>query len=365
MKKFLSKIKLANKGFTIIAAFSAIIASGLICGFNSGENAFDIRREADMNLRILEAHEQAAHIENSGNGTRIWGLRADADQTLLNPAIILAAQFVTDVPDIVERETAQTSRPSFPAQTDSPVFAPLLMQDGASTPRLVAALPQDFGDPLDEWGYPVRWRIPGGVLSAYSPLKPAPEAPRLAAPELVKPRPPASPREYRYLVENFARKFNLNVALVMAIIHSESNFSPNLVSSKSAMGLMQLLPSTASDEVHRFLYGQAGRVSYAELKIPETNIRYGTAYLHILLNRYFSGVKNREVRESCAIASYNMGPNRFLKLYGSTPEKAVTYINSMSPEEFNQDLHNRLPVRETRFYVNKVRKMKAVYAGAN
>lgn len=108
-----------------------------------------------------------------------------------------------------------------------------------------------------------------------------------------------------------------------AIIHSESDFSPGLISDKSAMGLMQLLPSTASDEVHRFLYGRPGAVSFNELRVPEINIRYGTAYLHILLTRYFSGVHDPLAREYCAVAAYNMGPNRFLRLYGATNEEAV------------------------------------------
>ena len=65
---------------------------------------------------------------------------------------------------------------------------------------------------------------------------------------------PRSPGQYRELVERFAKRYNLSVELVYAIIHSESDFSPTLVSSKSAMGLMQILPGTASDEVHRFFF---------------------------------------------------------------------------------------------------------------
>ncbi len=60
-----------------------------------------------------------------------------------------------------------------------------------------------------------------------------------------------------------------------------------------------------------FLYGRRGQVSYDELRVPEINIRYGTAYLHILFNRYFQKVTDPVSREYCAIAAYNLGPNRF------------------------------------------------------
>ena len=152
------------------------------------------------------------------------------------------------------------------------------------------------------------------------------------------------------------------MALVYAIIHSESDFSPTLVSGKSAMGLMQLLPSTASGEVHRFLYGRRGDVGFDDLRVPEINIRYGTAYLHILLTRYFQNVSDPEAREYCTVAAYNMGPNRFLRLYGATPEEAVARINTMNADELYEDLTRRLPVRETRAYVAKVRRMKHHYA---
>ena len=172
----------------------------------------------------------------------------------------------------------------------------------------------------------------------------------------------ARARRYQQLVENFARRYNLSAELVYAIIHSESDFSPTLVSDKSAMGLMQLLPSTASDEVHRFLYGRPGDVSFDELRVPEINIRYGTAYLHILLTRYFQDVSDPLSREYCAVAAYNMGPNRFLRLYGKTGEEAVARINELSAEQLYEDLTARLPVRETRFYGAKVRRMKGQYA---
>ena len=165
-------------------------------------------------------------------------------------------------------------------------------------------------------------------------------------------------------MENFARRYGLNAALVYAIIHSESTFRPTLVSRSSAMGLMQLLPSTASDEVHRFLYGTRGNVGFAELAVPEINIRYGTTYLHILMTRYFQDVRDPVAREYCAVAAYNIGPNRFLRFWGPTHAEAVARINSLDVKELYRKLTVELPVRETRFYVAKVQHLKTQFAGA-
>ena len=81
-----------------------------------------------------------------------------------------------------------------------------------------------------------------------------------------------------------------------------------------------------------------------------------------MFTRYFSGVHNPLAREYCAIAAYNMGPNRFLRLYGKTMEEAVDTINAMTVDAFYRDLATRLPARETRFYVARVQRMKAQYA---
>lgn len=314
---------------------------------------------ADNRIRELSNEERAAYIENWRNGDKIWSIRDNASEKLINPALINAIQFVRDT-------TALVAESEMEEEIFRPRLTPLLTQDGATSPRLFAAQPYSHGDLLDASGHPLRWRMSDNLLTGYSVFKPhEPEpAPVITAslPKLPRLAPSQRASHYRGLVESFARRFNLSVELVMAIIHSESDFTPTLVSNKSAMGLMQLLPSTASDEVHRFLYGTRGRLSYAELSIPETNIRYGTAYLHILANRYFGGIKNSEIKESCIIASYNMGPNRFVRMYGRTPEQAAQVINNMGVEEFYADLQNRLPARETRFFVRKVRQMKKHYA---
>lgn len=243
----------------------------------------------------------------------------------------------------------------FGEDAEPPDLAPLLALDGVSMPLLMAAQPSGYGDALDTRGRPLRWLAAEAWLEGYTPvnLRAAEEKKSVAGMLASDWREggglPARARRYQQLVENFSRRYNLSAELVYAIIHSESDFSPGLISDKSAMGLMQLLPSTASDEVHRFLYGRPGAVSFNELRVPEINIRYGTAYLHILLTRYFSGVHDPLAREYCAVAAYNMGPNRFLRLYGATNEEAVDRLNAMSTEALYEDLTLRLPIRRDAF----------------
>ena len=87
-----------------------------------------------------------------------------------------------------------------------------------------------------------------------------------------------------------ARASGIDPALVHAVIAAESNYDPNAVSPKGAVGLMQLMPDTARR------YGVKDR----ELKFPEKNIRAGVRYLADLL-RMFEG------NLTLALAGYNAG----------------------------------------------------------
>lgn len=365
-------MKLRGKLFFLAAMLLAPLAAAAMFypAAKTDSLGNEIRLPANALLRAPGPEDIPPPIENEGRSGRVWSMRAQARDVNYDGVLVAAIQFLNDSPHILKRGLGkQPARDPLPALRKSPPsrMSPVLSQDGVSAPLLFASLPESFGDALDQRGRPLRWQIPENLVAAYSPLRPM----RASKPALeLEPAPPPKPRivyprgasHYRELVENFSRRYNLSTELVMAIIHSESDFSPNSVSRKSAMGLMQLMPSTASDEVHRFLYGRRGRVSFEQLSVPEINIRYGTAYLHILLNRYFQNVRDAGVREHCAIASYNLGPNRFLRLYGPTNDLAVAKINSMGPEEFYRDLSSRLPTRETRFYVEKVRRMKQRYA---
>lgn len=135
------------------------------------------------------------------------------------------------------------------------------------------------------------------------------------APTMRSTRPLASPADdqrFEALVQEHAARHALRPELVRAVIQVESGFNPGARSPRGAMGLMQLMPTTASELGVRDPYD------------PAENIRGGTTYLRRLIDRY-------DGNEDLALAAYNAGA------------QAV-------------DRHGRQvpPYQETREYVRKV-----------
>jgi len=117
---------------------------------------------------------------------------------------------------------------------------------------------------------------------------------------------------YEPYVLEYSNRHSLRPELVRAVIQVESGYNPRALSPKGAMGLMQLMPDTA-----RMLGVQR---PYD----PEQNIRGGTRYLRLLLDKY-------DGSEELALAAYNAGSTA-VDRYGKTIP----------------------PYRETRDYVRKV-----------
>jgi len=117
---------------------------------------------------------------------------------------------------------------------------------------------------------------------------------------------------YEAAITEHARRQQVAADLVRAVIQVESAFNPVAVSSKGAMGLMQLMPETAEK------YGVLDAFN------PAQNIRAGVAYLKSLLVKYSENVE-------LALAAYNAGPGAVKKYGGTVP-----------------------PYRETRKYVEKI-----------
>lgn len=119
---------------------------------------------------------------------------------------------------------------------------------------------------------------------------------------LPKPGVPQKPVDPRVLIREAARRHHVPAAFVKSIVAAESNFNPEAVSPKGAIGLMQLMPSTAKS------FG-------ADPTVPEQNIDAGTRYLRLLMDRY---QRYRDWMRR-VIAAYNAGPAMVDRYRGVPP----------------------------------------------
>jgi len=106
------------------------------------------------------------------------------------------------------------------------------------------------------------------------------------------------PLKYDATIRGYAKAYHLDPALLAAVIYEESRFQPRITSSAGAIGLMQLLPSTAE--------GIAQRTGGSHFKVPDDlvnpdlNVRYGSWYLEHLRQKYHGNT-------ALALAAYNAG----------------------------------------------------------
>ncbi|WP_277872923.1 murein transglycosylase domain-containing protein [Pseudodesulfovibrio cashew] len=161
-------------------------------------------------------------------------------------------------------------------------------------------------------------------------------------------------RKYQDTVLANAKRFDISPNLIFAIMKVESDFNPFAVSQAMAVGLMQVVPSTAGSDVYRFLNGHDGTPRRDKLFVPSTNILYGSAYLHLLDTRFLGAINNPVSREYCVIAGYNGGAGGVLKTFSRDRDEAADRINSLPPAQVYSTLRTRLPHDETRRYLLKV-----------
>ncbi len=173
--------------------------------------------------------------------------------------------------------------------------------------------------------------------------------------------------EFKSDVNQYARSLNIDEALVLAVMHTESAFNPMARSPVPAYGLMQVVPQSAGLDATKLIYGKQKLLSSTYLYNAKNNINVGTAYIHILYYRYLKNIKNPESRLFCTIAAYNTGAGNVAKAFtGSTNiGKAVYKINSMPPDKVYDHLQRRLPYAETRHYLKNVSNRMNVYKNMN
>jgi soluble lytic murein transglycosylase len=140
------------------------------------------------------------------------------------------------------------------------------------------------------------------------------------------------PLEYEQIVRGHARNYELDPALLAAVIYQESKFRANARSDAGAIGLMQLQPETAKGIAIRT---GGSRFQTSDLYNPEINVRYGSWYLRHLLDKYDD--------EKTALAAYNAG------------QRNVDEWRAQG---------KGIQFSETRAYVDRVEDLKGVYARA-
>lgn len=140
------------------------------------------------------------------------------------------------------------------------------------------------------------------------------------------------PLRYEQIVRGHARNYDLDPALLAAVIYQESKFRADAKSSSGAIGLMQLRPDTAEGIAIRT---GGTRFQVSDLYNPEINVRYGSWYLRHLLDKYGD--------EKEALAAYNAGQRNV--------------------DEWRAE-GKGIQFPETRAYVDRVEHLKHVYARA-
>jgi soluble lytic murein transglycosylase len=140
------------------------------------------------------------------------------------------------------------------------------------------------------------------------------------------------PLEYEHVIVGHAENYDLDPALIAAVIYRESKFDANARSSSGAVGLMQLLPSTAKGIAE---HTGGGGFVVNDLNDPEINVRYGSFYLRRLLRKYED--------ERLALAAYNAGQSNVDEWMAADGE---------------------IRFAETREYVDAVVELREVYARA-
>jgi soluble lytic murein transglycosylase len=138
----------------------------------------------------------------------------------------------------------------------------------------------------------------------------------------------ATKRWYLGEIRAASQASSIDLCLLVAMVHVESKFNPRAVSGSGAMGLMQLLPSTARETARK---NGMGRIDTGVIMAPDSNVLLGAFYLRKLLDQFGD--------TDLAVAAYNGGPADVREWL----EEGDTNIETFGKEE-------------TRRYVDQVRE---------
>ncbi|MBS1188788.1 MAG: lytic transglycosylase, catalytic [Rhodocyclaceae bacterium] len=142
-------------------------------------------------------------------------------------------------------------------------------------------------------------------LSANDPQRRSQRAKRFIAPSVPGDTPGSGKSRYGSLVDEVARGYQIDSALLHAVVSVESGYNPKAQSPAGAVGLMQLMPATAK------------RYGVDDALDPEQNLHGGAQYLRDLLAMFGSDVR-------LALAAYHAGENAVTRHQNTVPPFETT-----------------------------------------
>ncbi len=148
---------------------------------------------------------------------------------------------------------------------------------------------------------------------------------------------PVQRRAIALTIVNAAQTYDLDPELILGVIFTESSFVIDAESDSGALGLMQLMPATASQLAEEL---EMEWRSQDLLTDPQVNILLGSFYLRKLIHRFDN--------LDAALAAYNMGPNRFASLMARNgrvrnryPDKVRTVSAALKERFFGEPTRQR------------------------
>lgn len=145
------------------------------------------------------------------------------------------------------------------------------------------------------------------------------------------------PKRYADYISLYSDQYGVDRYIVASVINVESGYDSNAVSNAGAMGLMQILPTTAQDVADRLDI----TIEENDLFDVDTNIKIGCYYLSYLLKMFDGNIVN-------SLCAYNWGLNN-----------VKNWINDGNIDESGSITN--IPVKETRDYIKKYNVSSFVY----
>lgn len=145
------------------------------------------------------------------------------------------------------------------------------------------------------------------------------------------------PTKYSSHIEQFSAEYNIPLEMAYSLINIESSFNPSAMSNAGAIGLTQILPTTAN-----YICGRNG-ITYASIDLtePSNNIKIGFMYLRYLLDKFED--------KHTALCAYNAGETT-VKSWLKNPEYSSDKITL-----------KLIPYTETNNYIKKYKINEKIY----